>query len=251
MAVFVPGDGRPFLGNSRSAPGEPSSQSRPLFTPAAVKQTRLVPACDRSNARRLRSVGLPARRNRPLVAHLRRTAEISFVWQSLERAGKRPIPSVRLFAASEEGNPLAKVVPAGLPKQIFQGPRTMDEAGRQCKTEKGGKGEAWQEDENRHVLSLLLLTSHTVVVFPFFHSSPFPFLTLVSTFGGHEIPCLPGTYVNESRLCTDLPQCVTEKLIVSSCGDAVYAHCPEKARPGVRPQKRKKTSTRRFLSPEP
>ena len=81
-----------------------------LFTCYHGKTTRLVPACDR-RVQESCDQSPKARGNRPLVAHLRRTVEIVSFWQSLERAGKWPIPPVRLFAASEENSPLAKVVP--------------------------------------------------------------------------------------------------------------------------------------------
>ena len=100
-------------------------------TPASsspVTATKQPASCLRVTAQRENSSisRLPARRNRPLAAQLRRTAEF-LLWQSLERAGKRPAPPVRLFAASEEGSPLAKAVPAGLPKQRLLGPGTNHE----------------------------------------------------------------------------------------------------------------------------
>ena len=108
--------------------------------PRCGKTPRLVPACDRRTREFFdQSDYRPEKIDRLWHTFVGRRKSL-FFWQSLERAGKRPIPPVRLFVASEEGQPLAKVVPAGLPKQIFQGPRTMDEAGRHYKTEKGGKG---------------------------------------------------------------------------------------------------------------
>ena len=131
LCDLVPGDGRllfwQFAFCARRAEFARPASSSPV---AAAKQpasclrvtVRTRESCDQSPK---------ARGNRPLVAHLRRTAENLFVLGSPWNVrGRWPIPPVRLFAASEEGSPLAKVVLAGVAQQISFGAQNEKKGGR-------------------------------------------------------------------------------------------------------------------------
>ena len=104
-------------------PRGPVRKTGLLFTCYREKTTRLVPACDRSNARILRSVSQGPRESTACGTPSSDGGNpfVLAVPGTCRECGQ--FRFVRLFAASEEGSPLAKVVPCrSCPNNALCGP---------------------------------------------------------------------------------------------------------------------------------
>ena len=194
-AVLVPGDGRPILGNSRSAPRR-AEFARPASS-SPVTAVKHLASCLR----------VTVERENPAIRVPLEPAGIDRLWHTF--VGRRKfflfmaVPgtcrevarsAVRLFAASEEGQPVGKGCPCRhCPNNALSRPGTIDQARRQCKAEKGKKGK--HSSKRLFVGMAVVLPSLAfprrggsttaapsqrllTVSFPFSHPSPFPFLTL-------------------------------------------------------------------------
>ena len=161
------------------SPESPSPQSPTPLPSPDTPTTRLVPACDRW----AREFFAPSstKEIRPLVAHLRRTAE-SFFLGGPVTCGIRPAPLVRLFVASEGGQPFGKGCPAGLTRQRSSG----------AQNDLAESGERKAESGKRKA------ESGTLIILPL---SPFSSSYTDSNFAGEETRFPSRTYVKKTGLC--------------------------------------------------
>jgi hypothetical protein len=112
-----------------------AARKHPAFVACVCRRTR--ESCDQ------RPPG--ARGNRPLVAHLRRTASSR---HSLERAGKWPVPSSGCSRRVKKAAPGKGCPLSALPRQISFGAQNELRSQSRCKAGKGERGKTGRKEGN-------------------------------------------------------------------------------------------------------